>query len=282
MRVLTLNLHCHQEPDAEAKLRAVARAIAENSIDVICLQEAAQHKESPAIEVREGITIKADNAAHLISAELLAQYGLDYDFVWDFAHYGWNVWEEGVAILTRGEISNFRSEWLSESRDQTDWLSRKAVFAEVEIDGLRVEIVSAHLGWWNYERESFAPQFEKLYSLSVEDRSKQTIIGGDFNVPAGFDGYNFMMNNEDVVDTFVAVNPEEMFTPTFLGNIDGWGLGDPEGMRIDYILGIGLTTLAPVNAQRMFDGINGEVVSDHFGVMVEFSNTHLAQHTLET
>ena len=194
MRVLTLNLHCHQEADAHAKLKVVARAIAENQIDVICLQEAAQHKDSPVIATDAGVEIKSDNAAHLIVTELRETFRLDFNFVWDFAHLGWDVWEEGVAILARGEISDFRSEWLSESREQSDWLSRKAVFADVTVDGQTVRCISAHLGWWNDEREPFDAQFSKLFSLATKVES-QIIVGADFNVPAGSDGYEYMMSH---------------------------------------------------------------------------------------
>jgi maltose 6'-phosphate phosphatase len=273
MRVLTLNLHCFQQHDALGKLKIVARAIAENQIDAICLQEAAQHQDSPVIATVEGVEIKADNAAHLIVTELRESFGQDFNFVWDYAHLGWEVWEEGIAILSRYPISNFRSEWLSQSQDRTDWLSRKAVSAEVAIDGHTLRIISAHLGWWNDAQEPFDSQFQKLYSLAAENVTLPTIIGADFNVAAGSTGYEFMMSHSEVVDTYLDVNPDSMLVPTFEGNIDGWEHGDPKGMRIDYVLGLNLDSLTPTHARRMFDGVDEEIVSDHYGVCVDFSGS---------
>ena len=276
MRVLTLNLHCFQQPDALEKLKIVARAIAINRIDVICLQEAAQHQDSPVIATVEGVEIKADNAAHLIVTELRETFGLDFNYVWDYAHLGWDVWQEGVAILSRGSVSNFRSEWLSRSQDRTDWLSRKAVSADVNIDGQTFRIISGHLGWWNHDREPFDLQFRQLLSLANEDPSLQTIIGADFNIAAGSAGYEFIMSHSEVIDTYLEVNPDDMLTPTFEGNIDGWETGDPKGMRIDYVLGINLDSLTPTRARRMFDGVVEAVVSDHYGVFVDFSQSQIA------
>ncbi len=44
--------------------------------------------------------IRSDNYAWLLAKELGKQ-GEDYQLVWDLSHIGYEVYEEGIAILTK-------------------------------------------------------------------------------------------------------------------------------------------------------------------------------------
>jgi endonuclease/exonuclease/phosphatase family metal-dependent hydrolase len=61
-----------------------------------------------------------------------------------------------------------------------------------------------------------------------------------------------------------------MLQPTIGGQIDGWQDGDPEGMRIDYVLIDQRSPLRPVSAHTVFGPGDYGVVSDHLGVVVDF------------
>lgn len=269
LRVLTLNLHCWQEEDALAKLQTVARVIAAQAIDVVMLQEAAQHKNADVVGELHGVAIKKDNAARIIVEHLRDEFSLSFDYAWDWAHLGWDVWEEGLAVLTRGRIVDAFSEWITESKSLDDWLSRKALFADIEIDDQQVRVASTHLGWWNHEREPFINQFIELHALCFPP-SHTTLLAGDFNVAASTDAYNFMMNHEGLIDCWLECNPAAMLEPTIGGQIDGWQDGDPEGMRIDYVLIDERSPLRPVSAHTVFGPGDYGVVSDHLGVVVDF------------
>ena len=51
LKILTLNLHCYQEEDQDAKLSQIAKAINDLDIDIVCLQEVAEPSEGPAREI---------------------------------------------------------------------------------------------------------------------------------------------------------------------------------------------------------------------------------------
>jgi maltose 6'-phosphate phosphatase len=273
LRALTLNLHCWQESDALEKLYTVARAIAKEGIDVVMFQEAAQHKDALVASIHHGVEIKSDNAVAIVAQHLLSEFNLTYEFAWDYSHLGWEVWEEGIAVLTRGTIKNVESHWVSTSQSTSDWLSRKMLIADIEIDNQQFRVASTHLGWWNYEREPFDQQFTRVQSLTFANM-QSTLLAGDFNVAASTPGYHYMMNDSNLVDCYLECHPHDLLQPTIGGRIDGWEVGDADGQRIDYMLVDRRGNLQPMDARIIFaDGDYG-LVSDHFGVLVDFETTN--------
>jgi hypothetical protein len=90
LKVLTLNLHCRQEANQDAKLRLIASAIDELGLDLICLQEVSE-------PWNEGRGDWSANTARMICAQLRESYSID----WDYSHVGFGRYREGCAVLSR-------------------------------------------------------------------------------------------------------------------------------------------------------------------------------------
>lgn len=265
-KILTLNLHCYQEDNQLEKFQTIARAIFEQDIDYVALQEVAQHKDAKIIKTKHGVPIKEGNAALLIVQEL-ETLGVTFDFAWDWSHYGWQVWEEGVAILSKHPMKNVATKYVSKSEDSDYWLSRKILRAELKANHTFFTLTSVHLGFWADQEEPFENQFENL--LRFINSEHPTLIAGDFNIEAGTTGYEFLMRNSNFRDLDLECNPDGMFAPTIGGVIDGWPHLDGNEKRIDYLF-TNTSKFHCKKVNRIFtEDFYGEV-SDHFGLMAEF------------
>ena len=143
MKLLTLNCHSWQEENQIEKIKYLAETICEKGYDVIALQEVSQHKDSKVLFDN----IKENNFAYLLVEELKS-LGSTYNFIWDFSHYGYDVWEEGLALLAKNSIKEVESFYISESESITDWKSRKIIGGKVDIEGEEITFYSCHTGWW--------------------------------------------------------------------------------------------------------------------------------------
>jgi maltose 6'-phosphate phosphatase len=276
LKVLTLNLHCYQQPDAIAKLERIADEIRLREIDVICFQEAAQHRDAAKISSSNDVQLKADNMVEVIRNFLVARGSNNYQFVWDWSHYGWDVWEEGVGILSRIPILNSESIYLTESSDKTDWLSRIAISAEIEISpGQSVQITSCHLGWFERDETDFVRQHEALWRFA-QSKSLPSIVAGDFNTAAGTAGYSYLVESSKAVDCYLQANPAGMLDATIGGQIDGWEEDDVDGMRIDFIWLKSAPGFKIRSSEILFNAAGQWEVSDHAAVLVEFDFSPMA------
>ncbi|RAP21052.1 Exodeoxyribonuclease III [Brevibacillus laterosporus] len=259
MRLLTLNCHSWQELDQHKKLGELADAIVEHAYEVIALQEVSQSIDAVLIDGQ----MKADNYAYLLLQELHKRGEDDYQMLWEFCHIGYELYEEGVALLTNLPIRSQNSFYVSEHTDTSYWKTRKVVQATVEYHQKSVSFFSCHFGWWKDEEEPFSLQFERL--TKMVDKSELTFLMGDFNNHAGVSGEGYdNVREHGWYDTFLlAQNQDE--GSTVQGKIAGWG-GNQEDLRIDYIW-----VNQPVHVLKsrvIFNGINKSVISDHFGVDV--------------
>lgn len=265
-RVLTLNLHCWQESDAEAKLDRVARVIADLRPDLVLLQEVGQHVDAPIVGSRKAEVIRADNAALLIADTLRHEHGQPQDWAWFFAHIGFDEWEEGVALLTPHRIGAAEGWFVSEPGSRHRWNARRMLVAEVDLGPARtVTCASAHFSWWDDDEEPFAPQFDRADAI-MRRRMEDAVFAGDFNVRDDGPGYAHMMRNGEWTDAHVTAVAPDRPSGTFPGDIAGWS-GAPAG-RIDYVLCRG-PHLRPRAARTLFDTAETRV-SDHFGLLVDF------------
>ena len=108
MKILTLNCHSWQEEDQLDKIKYLAETIYEKNYDVIALQEVSQHRESQIIYDN----IREDNFAFLLVEEI-KKLGTAYNFIWDFSHYGYDIYEEGVALLSKQPFIKSESLYIS-------------------------------------------------------------------------------------------------------------------------------------------------------------------------
>ncbi len=269
VRVLTLNLHCWQEEDAQGKLDRIADAIAAHAVDVVCLQEVGQHVDAPIVDHRHGMDIRADNAALAIVERLQRQHRVAMDWAWGFSHIGFDVWEEGVAVLSRHPLRDVEVAFVSSGHSPVPVDARCVVIASVEPDpGVPLTVVSAHLSWWDHPHEPFAAQWQRTQAV-LQYRPDPLLLAGDLNVRDDGPGYPLMLQGDAWRDAHALAVAPEAPRGTFPGDIAGWA-GGPAG-RIDYVLlrGAGLD---PTASEVLFDSA-GDRVSDHFGVLVTIDAT---------
>lgn len=260
MKLLTLNCHSWQEKKQLEKINIIANEIKEKSYDVITLQEVSQLITAKNIDDK----IKANNFALVLLNELYKLGVSNYKMVWDFSHIGFDIYEEGVAILTKHDIVEDQSFFISKNDDRTYWKTRKIVGATININGKLMDFYSCHLGWWKDEEEPFKYQVDSLLKNAKLD--KPTFFMGDFNNNALIkgEGYDYLIE-KGLYDTFhLAQHKDEGIT--LKGEIDGWK-DNLKDMRIDLVLTNEKITVK--SSKVIFNGQNKPMVSDHYGVEVE-------------
>ncbi|ABS20714.1 endonuclease/exonuclease/phosphatase family protein [Bacillus cytotoxicus] len=262
MKVLTLNCHSWQEENQLEKIKYLAKTIQEENYDVIALQEVSQSIKAQSVYGNK----KKDNFGLILLAEL-KQLGLEnYSMVWDFAHIGYDIYEEGSAIITKHPIIKRGSFFVSESKDTTYWKTRKIVYATIFYQGKNITFYSCHLGWWNDEEEPFREQVNRF--MEHIDDHELSFLMGDFNNNAHLrgEGYDYMIQN-NFYDTYALAMEKDEGT-TVQGKIAGWD-ENKQNLRIDLVL-----SNKPVkvfSSKVIFNGMNRKIISDHFGVEVQLN-----------
>lgn len=260
LKVLTLNLHCYQEKNQDAKLSTIARAIVDLKADIVCLQEVAE-------PWNDGKGDWSLNTAHLIRERT----GQPYHLHLDWSHVGFDRYRESLAILSRHPFVWTDSSYVSSVRDVRNINARKIVAAQVRVPyvGL-VNVFSTHLSWWT---DGFSEQFTNLRQW-VEEKQGQSmassLLCGDFNVPEGSEGHYLVTGSGGFVDQI----------PRGLAHAQAQGEAGPPNPcppalapdmdRIDYILQQQGGQLEAVAARKLFTDSDYGQVSDHPGYLVEF------------
>lgn len=260
MKLLTLNCHSWQEKDQLEKIKIIANEIKEKSYDVIALQEVSQLVSAKNIDGK----IKEDNFAIVLLNELSKLGVKDYKMFWDFSHIGFDIYEEGIAILTKHEIKEKKSFFISKNKDQNYWKTRKIIGTTINVNGKLMDFYCCHLGWWHDKEESFKSQVDSLLKQVKFD--KLTFFMGDFNNNALIrnEGYDYL-RNKGLYDTFDLAQVKDEGI-TLKGEIDGWK-DNLKDMRIDLVL---TNEKIDVKSSKViFNGINKTIVSDHYGVEIK-------------
>ncbi len=257
MKLLTLNCHSWIEENQMEKIKILAKIIREKSYDVIALQEVNQSIDAESVD---GL-MKKDNFALVLLKEL-QQLGItDYQMIWDYSHIGYDIYEEGVALLTRHPIEEKHSFFVSDSEDTKNWKTRKIAGITIRSQHELLSFYSCHLGWWEDEQEPFKAQMNRL--IEIVGKDKKYFLMGDFNNAAHIrgEGYDFVLN-KGLYDTY-SLAQEKDEGITVAGNIAGWD-DNKEDLRVDYIF-----SNVPITVYKssvIFNGKNQPVISDHFGV----------------
>ncbi|MFX3625069.1 MAG: endonuclease/exonuclease/phosphatase family protein [Ectobacillus sp.] len=260
MKLLTLNCHSWQEDEQIEKIKYIAQTIQEKGYDVIALQEASQSIQAPAVFGNN----KADNFALLLLQELEKLGVTGYHHVWDFAHIGWDIYEEGLAILTKHPIVETESFFISKSNDISYYKTRKIIGAKIRYNNRIIPFYSCHLGWWADEDEPFSYQVDVLMEHTAHH--ELFFLMGDFNNNAFLrgEGYDYLLS-KGLYDTH-SLAKEKDSGVTVKGKIAGWD-ENKHDLRLDLILANQPVTVH--TSRVIFNGENNAVVSDHFGVEVE-------------
>lgn len=261
MKLLTLNCHSWQEENQLDKIKYLAEIISHKDYDVIALQEVSQSINSASVEM----DIKEDNFALLLKMELDKITENNYEFYWDFSHIGYDVYEEGLAIMSKHKFINNESFFITKGEDRTYWKTRKIVKSSIEIKDEIFDFYSCHLGWWIDDEEPFKYQADKL--LDTISNSAAAIFMGDFNNNAFVrnEGYDYLLS-KGLIDLYLETDSTDECSATAKGKIDGWE-ENREKLRLDLILSN--KPLKVKSANVIFNGKNKNIISDHYGVELE-------------
>ena len=260
LKVLTLNLHCNQEPEQDAKLWRIAQAIRELEVDVVCLQEVAE-------PWNDGHGDWAANTARIVQERI----GRPYHIHHDWSHLGFDRYREGSAILSRLPFMDTDSGYVSPGQDPRSIGSRRVVLARIDVPHIGpVNVFSCHLSWID---SGFREQFPRLRQWACERQaadSAATLLCGDFNIPAGREGYDIATGDGLFADQFLLAQLRQRAA-------DGSGppppehpRPDPADGRIDYLFAHRDSRLEAVAARELFTDTDYGRVSDHPGYLVEF------------
>lgn len=278
MKVLTLNTHSWMEDDPELKLRQIADFIAEENFHIIALQEINQTMEATEvtddffIEVSGetyAVAIKEDNFAYLL-VQLLRESGQRYYWSWTANHIGYDKYDEGVAILSKTPFTP-ESFLVSEISDYANHYTRRVLKGNLMFEEQEWIVFSCHYSWWLDPSGDYLFKHEwdeTLRHIDV-DSNQVHLLMGDFNNDATLkqEGYDYMKETAPQLQDAYVKAEEKTGSATVLSEIDGWE-GHTDEKRIDYIF-----TDYPGDIQScrvVFDGKKEPIVSDHFGVAVEF------------
>ncbi len=260
LRAMALNLHTYQESDQLRKFEQVARAIREQQIDIVCLQEVGEHWNN-------GEGDWASNAARIINSHLPMPYHLHTDF----SHLGFDRFREGVAILSRYPFAYTDAGYVSDSHDPFDIHSRKIVMAQIRVPYIgKVNVFSAHLSW---PSGGFYSQFERLQRWAAERHTSDvtaTLVCGDFNIAAGSEAYRHIVDTGEYEDQFLKIVSPSVFQRVFRERQgDAMRLLAQDG-RIDYLWLRNGSRLRAIRAEELFTASRYGRVSDHTAYWVEF------------
>ncbi len=275
MKLFTLNTHSLVEENYNQKLEAFVDIICNLRPDIIALQEVNQTC-CEAIIAKEELAhffpcdssiLRKDNHAYMVTKKL-QERGISYYFTWIGMKLGYNQYDEGIALLSLSPIIEADVRRISLINDYYNWKTRKIL-------GIRTEkhpdewFYSVHYGWWNDIEDSFQNQWAQTLAHLPSDT--RVWLMGDFNNPAEVrkEGYD-MISDSGWYDTYLfATKKDDGITVDKI--IDGWKdkTDTPNGMRIDQIWCNQKPDIK--NSTVFFNGRNGNIVSDHYGILIDCS-----------
>jgi maltose 6'-phosphate phosphatase len=275
LSLLTLNLHTYQRhprdnPWAtvhahEGDVHTIAEAIAQQSIDVICFQEVGEYAQD-LLTCPYGTV--SSNMAYRIRQKLQF-WGIHYHLFQDWSHVGFWIWREGTAILSRYPLHHSYSAYVSGDHRKDNYMSRNITMTAVDIPyfGL-LHVSNVHMNWVHH---GFHDEFRTLKWLVHTRRRfgfRGELIVGDFNAPAGEEGYQHIVGESEYIDQFYELHPHRFFKPTYQGKIDGWEYSEPK--RIDYIFKRNGSPMRVKGFKSIFNESFYPMVSDHYGLVAWF------------
>ncbi|MBO0462436.1 endonuclease/exonuclease/phosphatase family protein [Enterococcus sp. DIV1298c] len=272
MKVMTLNTHSWLEEDPFTKLQELTDKIVAEGYDVIALQEVNQLIQTNIVNEQQLVDfcpvmnqtpIHEDNFAYCL-VQRLAEAGEAYFWSWEMSHIGYDKYEEGNAILSKTPLDS-RAYLVSETKEKENYRTRMILVAKTVIENQPIVVASCHFSWWSDAETGFAYEWQFLQKQLLTYQMP-CLLMGDFNNPVGEEGYRLVAANQLKVKDSYLLAEQKSEEATIEKKIDGWE-NNTEALRIDYIF---VPMDSKVSAYtRIFDGTNGPIVSDHFGVAVE-------------
>lgn len=258
MKLITINTHSLIEENYEIKLDLFIDAIYRIRPDVIAMQEVNQTTDAAVAALGKGFDIRQDNHALRVTDALNA-LGLNYRYFWHGIKMAYGKFQEGLAVITHLPVTKTDSIQISEIDDSTNWRTRYALGVCVGGEWF----YSIHTARYDDEVDAFSNQWRRFDS-HVWEKEKVWVMG-DFNCDSDSAGYKEVIES-GWYDTFCMAKEQDLGV-TVRGAIDGWRDGEVSDMRIDYIF---TNRKLPIkSSQVIFNGVNEERISDHYGILVE-------------
>lgn len=249
MKLMTINTHSIIEPNYKKKFEIFVDAIKKTQPDIIAMQEVNQVKVGSSFNHAEAVVSSLDNL------------GIKYYYKWIPIKLGYGMFDEGLAILSKWPIEYSKSFLISDINDYYNWKTRKVL-------GIKAKgqwFYSVHMGWWKDEEEPFMNQWNKL--INKLDMNEKIWLMGDFNSEANALGEGYeLVTKSGFFDSYDLAELKDKGV-TVGKKIDGWKATSEDGMRIDYIFSNFRANIK--SSKVVFNGTCYDVVSDHFGVLVE-------------
>lgn len=261
MKLLTLNTHSIIDNDYERRVDVFSNAIIRYKPEVIALQEVMQPSngkeiKNDKIKVIGEATLKKGNFLDCV-IKSLEKHNISYCGAYFTFKRAYNEYDEGLAILSNQNITSVEITQLSDFSDYSNYKTRYAL-------GVRTHnawFYSLHFNWENDSDSPFEKEWKSL--LEVTSQKKNVWLMGDFNLTPDSRGYELVTKSYQ--DTYMLATDIDNGI-TVSGEIDGWK-GKTENKRIDYIFTSKDTEIK--SSRVIFNGKNEEIISDHFGIMVE-------------
>lgn len=272
MKVLTLNTHSWLEENQQDKMERLAQKIHDEQFDVIALQEVNQTAKANIVASPFGFCktqmttdIKEDNFALKLVTYLHEKFNDDYQWTWSYNHIGYDIYDEGTALLSRHPITSPFSYRLSEIDDPKDYHTRYATGACIKVDGQVQYFMSLHASWWLSPEGNLTFPYEANRLNELKDKLEYPImIMGDFNNPSQKRDEGYDLITQTWNDSYTSAK-ETLGQYTMGGAIAGWEKDTPP-LRIDFIFTSNTITIN--KAVICFDGHDQAPISDHFGYYI--------------
>ena len=279
MKLLTLNTHSLHGNDWKQKLEWFVEGVLEEKPDIIALQEVnqtmtAQEAENMLTEgqtvVSNLVQVKQDNFAAQ-AAHRLRKMEIECFWAWLPVKAGYDKYDEGVTIISVGrKIRKTAVFPVSKTWNYQNWRTRAVL--GVQVEGCSDWFYTVHTGWWQDDEEPFLEQWERLMA-QIENPSSETTVWlmGDFNAPDIFSDQSYVhICKSGWQDTHITAK-EKGDDFTAAGGIDGWREKLPDEdvkcLRLDYIWCKPEQEI--LSSDTVFNGERGQIISDHFGVIIE-------------
>jgi len=259
------------EEDDQQQIEVLALRIAKEEYDLIGLQEVNQLVASPLAHVDSYFqpttkqqAIHKDNFLFCLT-ERLKELGCYYYWSWTYNHIGYDIYHEGVGLLSKTPIEP-TSLLISATSDPIDYHTRRALIGETVINNQRLIVVSGHFSWWQTNGKSFAYEWGTLEKALLE-RDDALIIMGDFNNDARkkSEGYDLVLESSLGLQDAFTLAENKHGENTVEESIDGWDKNTAK-LRIDYVF-----TSKKFGIKKyciVFNGENEHTISDHYGIEV--------------
>ncbi len=261
MKLITLNTHSIIDEGYERKIDILVKAIVKHKPDIVALQEVmqpidAENKSCEKIKTVGDIPTKKGNFLLRVINELEKQKE-EYFGAYCAFKRAYDKYDEGLAILSSEEITSIEISQLSSFNDYSNYKTRFSL-------GVRTHnnwFYSLHFNWENDESSSFINEWNTL--LKTINQKKNIWLMGDFNISPSSAAYEIVTKSYN--DTYILAKDVDNGI-TVCGEIDGWK-GQKNNKRIDYIFTDKDVKIK--SSKVIFNGKNEDIISDHFGIIIE-------------